>query len=96
MATNLIEVPAELLRLLQDTRLGERPPTAQVQIALAIHLYLEGVISIGKAAELADESRFEFEQHLAAMGLPIVRYGVAAYDEDLRGVARLGPRSTAS
>jgi predicted HTH domain antitoxin len=93
MTTSFIEVPDELLRLLRDTRLGERPPATQVQIALAIHLFLDGVISVGKAAELAGEPRFEFERLLAEMGLPAARYDTADYDEDLRGIAGLGPPS---
>ncbi len=51
-----------------------------MRTALAIHLFLEGLVSIGKAAELAGEARVEFEWLLAKMGLPIVRYELADYE----------------
>ena len=87
MATKQIEIPAELLDLLQQSRLGARTTTDQVTAALAIHLFLEEVISIGKAAELAGVPRLEFERLLVEMGLPVVRYDLADYEQDLKGIA---------
>lgn len=88
-----IEVPEELIELFGDSRLGTLPIAEQVRVALAAHLFLEGLISIGKAAELAGQNRFEFEWLLVQMGLPTVRYEVADYAEDLRGVSRFDPGS---
>lgn len=87
MSTQQVAVPGELLALLQGSRLAVRDTAGQVKAALAIHLFLEGLISIGKAAELADVPRVEFEWLLIEMGLPTVPYGLDDYEQDLRGSA---------
>ncbi len=87
MSTQQVEVPEELLALLQGSRIAARDTAGQVKAALAIHLFLEGLVSIGKAAELAGVPRVEFEWLLAEMGLPTVRYEAADYQQDLRGLA---------
>src|SRR5207302_4287367 len=60
MQTRRVDIPEELLERLQHSRLGRRSETDQVKIALAIHLFLEDLISIGKAAELAGDPRIDF------------------------------------
>jgi predicted HTH domain antitoxin len=90
-----IELPDELLTLLKQTRLGTRPEAEQVRLALAIHLFQEGLVSIGKAAELASEPRIAFELLLRDLGIPVVRYDEAEYERDLRGMAAAAPQPTA-
>jgi predicted HTH domain antitoxin len=92
MKTKTVEVPEELLDLLQRSRLGRRSGPDQVRTALAIHLFLEGVISVGKAAELAGESRVDFEWQLVEMGLPTVQYDLADYEQDRRNFAEAARR----
>lgn len=87
MKTTTIDIPEEVLALLQRSRLGSRASADQVRAALAIHLYLEGLISIGKAAELAGVPRVDFEWLLVEIGLPTVRYDLADYEQDLSGLA---------
>lgn len=87
MKTKTVEVPEEILELLQRSRLGGRSGSDQVRTALAIHLFLEGVISIGKAAELASEPRIDFEWQLVEMGLPTVQYDLADSEQDRHGLA---------
>ena len=96
MRTRTIDVPEELLDLLERPRLGNRAGADQVRTALAIHLFLEGPVSIGKAAELAGEARVEFEWLLAEMGLPTARYDLADHEEDSRGLAEAERRQKAS
>ena len=96
MKTKTITIPEELLDLLKHSHLGSRSGAGQVRIALAIHLFLEGVVSIGKAAELAGEPSVELEWMLAQMGLPTVHYELAGYAEDLRGLAEAEQRQKAS
>jgi predicted HTH domain antitoxin len=96
MQTKTVDVPEEILELLRGSRLGERSATDQVKIALAIHLFLEGLISVGKAAELAAVPRLEFEALLVEMGVPTVQYDLVDYDQDLRGIAEAERRSGAS
>ncbi len=87
MKTKRIDIPEELLDLLGRSRLGQRPRADQVKTALAIHLFQEGIISIGKASELAGEPRVAFELFLNDIGIPTVHYDVADYQQDLRGWA---------
>lgn len=90
MATVEIGIPEELLALLKGSRLGDRPVQEQVRIALAIHLFQEGVISVGKAASIADEPRANFELLLAEMGIPALRYDVDDLQRDLEAFERAG------
>ena len=93
MSTRRIDVPEELLDLLKGSRLRRKSAADQVKTALAIHLFLEGFISIGKAAELAGEPRVDFEWQLVEMGVPTVRYELADYEQDLQGLAEFAPPS---
>lgn len=88
MQTVEIEVPEELLALLKRSRLGDRKVAEQVRVALAIHLFQEGVVSVGKAASIAGEPRGAFEILLAEMGIPALRYGVDDYKQDLEAFER--------
>ncbi|MGI8552593.1 MAG: UPF0175 family protein [Dehalococcoidia bacterium] len=88
MKTMTIPVPDDLLTLLQQSPLGNRPPADQVRIALAALLLRQGSISTGKAAELSGEPRAVFEQLLVQMGIPLVYYDEAEYERDLQGIAR--------
>lgn len=96
MRTKTVEVPEEILDLLQDSHLGRRSEPDQVRTALAIHLFLEGLISIGKAAELAGEDRVGFESRLAEVGLPTVQYDLADYELDRRSIAAAEHRNAPS
>jgi predicted HTH domain antitoxin len=96
MQTKTVDVPEEMLELFRGSRLGERSATEQVKIVLAIHLFLEGLISVGKAAELAAVPRLEFEALLVEMGLPIVQYDLVDFDQDLQGISEAERRSGAS
>lgn len=96
MRTITVDVSAEILDLLRESRLGERSETDRVTIALAIHLFLAGVISVGKAAELAEAPRLEFEALLIEMGLPTVQYDVVDHDQDVREIADAKRRAQAS
>jgi predicted HTH domain antitoxin len=83
-----VEIPEELLALLKRSRLGSRPVTDQVRIALAIHLFQEGVISAGKAAIVAGEPRAAFELLLGEMGIPPVRYDTGDYKRERQAIER--------
>lgn len=87
MQTRTVELPEDILRLLDGSRLGKRPDTDRVSTALAIHLFQEGVVSLGRAAELAHVPRLDFEWLLVQMGIPTVRYDIPDYEQDLHGIA---------
>jgi predicted HTH domain antitoxin len=86
MNTRQVDVPEDLLALLARTRLGSRPEADQVRMALAIHLFQQGLISVGRAAELAGEPRAPFELLLGKMGIPPVRYDVEDYRADFEAI----------
>ena len=83
-----VAISEELLKLLKRSRLGKRPLADQVRIALAIQLLGEGVISTGKAAEIAGEPRADFELLLAGMGIPTLRYDRVGLERDLEAFDR--------
>lgn len=93
MVTATVELPEEALTLLARSRLRGRPADEQVRAVVATHLFLEGLISIGKAAELAGEPRLAFERRLVELGLPTVRYDGQDYEADLAGMAEAERRA---
>jgi predicted HTH domain antitoxin len=60
-----------------------------VNIALAIKLFQNGIVSIGRAAKVAGMDREPFMDRLGALGIPVVDYNAsdlaaemtALYDE---------------
>ncbi len=88
MATVPVQVPDDSLALLEQSRLPGRTQDERVRVALALQLFQQGMISIGKAAELAGESRMAFEVLLA------VRSDEAMHERDLEGLATAQRRAT--
>ncbi len=82
MVTAPIEISDEIFALLAQSSLAGRPHADQVKAALAIYLFQEHVISIGRAAELAGEPRATFELLLGQMGIPPARFTEADYKHD--------------
>lgn len=54
-----------------------------VAAALAVHLFSEGVVSLGKAARLAGLSTETFIERLGAMGIPAVGYPAEEIGDEL-------------
>ena len=54
----------------------------RLQLELAVSLYAQQILSLGKAAELARLSRWELNDLLARRGIPM-HYGEAELTEDL-------------
>jgi len=86
VATIAVDIPEELVLLLRQSRLGSRPAAEQVRVALAIHLFQEGIVSISRAAELAGEPRAAFELLLGELGVPPVRYNLAEYQREWEAI----------
>jgi predicted HTH domain antitoxin len=87
------DVPEPILRLLEHSRFGECFKENRVTAALAVHLFQQGEISIGKAAELSGVPREDFELRLHELGIPTVLYGLEDYEEDKRTLERLFPEA---
>jgi predicted HTH domain antitoxin len=82
MNTAQVEIPDEMLLLLEQSPLAGRSHAVQVKTALAIYLFQERIISIGRAAELAGEPRATFELLLGQMGIPPARFTKADWERD--------------
>lgn len=54
-----------------------------VTTALAVHLFDEELISLGKAAQLAGMSRNEFTRHLGELGIPVIRTSAEHLEREL-------------
>ena len=65
---------------------GERLLRDGIDAALAIKLYEEEVLSLGKAARLAGLTVEAFIEKLGAWGIPSARYSPGELDEELAAI----------
>ncbi|HHY95393.1 MAG TPA: UPF0175 family protein [Firmicutes bacterium] len=82
MSTISIEIPREIVH-------ATRMTPDELRRELAIHLFQEGKLSLGKARELAGMTIWTFQQLLGSRGIP-VHYGLKQYEEDLATLKELG------
>jgi predicted HTH domain antitoxin len=80
--TLVIEVP-------QDIADSARMSPAELQIELAVALYAQGRLSIGKARELTALTLWEFRQILGTRRIP-AHYDEADLDEDVATLQKMG------
>lgn len=92
----VVEISDDLFNLLQQSQLRKHAQGEQVQMALAMYLAQEGVISVGKAAEVTGRSRAVFEQLMVDLGFHPVRYDVADLEADARGFVEADRSSAVS
>lgn len=74
-----LEIPDEVF---QAMRLPPREIEARLRLELAISLYAQEILSLGKAAELAGVPRWELNQTLAKRGVAM-HYSEKELAEDL-------------
>ncbi len=82
MQTNIIEIPQDILD-------SARLKLPEIKIELALLLYSQHRLSIGKARELADMSLWEFRQLLAARRIP-VHYDVNDLNDEVEALKQMG------
>jgi predicted HTH domain antitoxin len=81
---SVVEVSQEILD-------SARLTPSELKVEMAVHLYEQGRLSVGKARELADMTLWEFRQILVSRGIS-PHYDKADLDEDmvtLRELTRL-------
>jgi predicted HTH domain antitoxin len=78
-----------LLEIPQDVLDSARLTVAELKLELAISLYAQGRLSIGKARELARLSLWEF-RHLLASRRIAPHYDVADLNEDVETLRAMG------
>jgi len=77
------------MELLQAIRLRAEEVPVRLKRELAIRLYAKGLLSFGKARQLAGMTRWDFHDLLAEEGIPR-RYDVEEIEEDLQTLEELG------
>jgi predicted HTH domain antitoxin len=81
-SVNILEVPQDILD-------SARLTIDELQIELAIYLYSQGRLSIGKARELAGMSLWEFRQLLASRRIS-PHYDETDLEQDITTLRELG------
>jgi len=81
-ATVSIEIPREIMH---TTRMTPQ----ELRQELAIHLFQQGKLSLGKARELANMTVWAFQLLLGSRGVQM-HYGVEEYEEDRAVLKELG------
>ena len=81
-ATSVLEVPKDVLD-------SARLTVPELKVEIAVYLYSQGRLSVGKARELAEMTLWEFRQLLASRRIP-THYDVEDLDEDIATLRELG------
>ena len=81
-----IDLPQDILFAMRGL---EKPGEVKrkLKIALAILLFQEGSISLGKATELTEMSRVRFMEVLLEHGIPAYEYGEKGFEKDQQMIA---------
>lgn len=69
--------------------LGQNLAPEQLRLGLALRLYVAGMVSMGRAAELAGMARMAFQSLLAERAIPL-NYGLEALREDFAAIKGRG------
>ena len=80
--TNVLQVPQDILD-------SARLTISELRVEMAIYLYAQGRLSIGKARELADMSLWEFRQLLASRRIS-PHYDKGDLDTDMVTLREIG------
>ena len=80
---------ASVVEVDQDILDSARLTPSELKVEMALHLYAQGRLSIGKARELASMALWEFRQLLASRRIP-PHYDEADLDEDVATLRELG------
>jgi len=81
-AVSVLEIPRDVLD-------SARLTAPELKVELAVYLYTQGRLSIGKARELAGMALWEFRQLLAARRIS-PHYDVTDLDEDIATLREIG------
>jgi predicted HTH domain antitoxin len=78
-----------VVEVAQDILDSARLTPSELKVEMAVHLYAQGRLSVGKARELADMTLWEFRQLLASRRIP-PHYDETDLDEDVATLRELG------
>jgi predicted HTH domain antitoxin len=77
-----------MLSISRELELATHMTAQEIRRELAVQLYAQGKLSMGKARELAEMTVYEFQCLLGSRGIP-VNYGVEDFLDDLDTIQRL-------
>jgi predicted HTH domain antitoxin len=86
MATVNLELPADLV---SAAKLDQGNVSQEATKLIALELFREGTISLGRAAELCATPLAAFMDFAAARGVPPLNYGVEQLEQDRRTSTKL-------
>ena len=78
-----------VLEVDQDILDSARLTPSELKVEMAVHLYEQGRLSVGKARELADMTLWEFRQLLASRRIP-PHYDETDLEKDVATLRELG------
>jgi predicted HTH domain antitoxin len=78
-----IDLPSDILLTLNES---EDELKKRIKLFLAIQLYIQQKVTIGKAAQIAEMSRFQFESALSENKIPISILGI---DDVMKDIEKL-------
>jgi predicted HTH domain antitoxin len=87
METEHVELPAALLKA---AGLDRRHLSEDAARLLAVELFREDKVSLGRAAELCQTPLAAFMEFVAQRGVPPLRYGAEDLEEEHQSIERLG------
>lgn len=79
-----LDIPSDIMISLNET---ESELKNHFQVAIAMMLYYEGKLTLGKAIQLSGISRFEFEKSLLKNNIPISNL---SFNQVLEDIEKLG------
>lgn len=80
LQTIIIDLPSDILLTLNES---EDDLKKRIKFSLALQLYIQQKITIGKAAQIAEMSRFQFESALSENKIPISTLGIDDVKKDI-------------
>ena len=85
MTAVTLELPADLV---STAKLDQGNVSHEAAKLIALELFREGAVSLGRAAELCAAPLAAFMDFAAAHGMPPLNYGMEQLDEDRRTLAK--------
>ncbi len=85
MASVTVQLPADLADQIHTPDLSR-----EVTLVMAMNLFREQVVSLGRAAELCSLPLADFMDLCAQHGIPVLRYTAEDLDEERATMIRLG------
>ena len=81
-----LELPADLV---SAAKLDQGNVSQEAAKLIALELFREGTVSLGRGAELCTTPLAAFMDFAAAHGVPPLNYGAEQWEEDRRTLAKL-------